>query len=78
MPVGRVRPLSSMREDMVTMPKKPSKARLTDQPMSIRIPADLRDRVDALTPQIGTQSAVLRLALLEGMKVLERRYKPDP
>lgn len=60
------------------MPKKQKTGRLTDQPMSIRIPADLRDRIDALTPQIGTQSAVLRLALLEGVKVLERRYKPGP
>lgn len=59
------------------MPKKPKAARLTEKPMSIRIPADLRDRIDALTPQIGTQSAVLRLALLEGVKVLERRY-PEP
>jgi predicted DNA-binding protein len=56
------------------MPKKPKTARLTDKPMSIRIPTDLRDRIDALTLQIGTQSAVLRLALLEGVKVLERRY----
>jgi hypothetical protein len=56
------------------MPKKPKAARLTDKPMSIGIPADLRDRIDALAPQIGTQSAVLRLALLEGVKVLERRY----
>jgi predicted DNA-binding protein len=56
------------------MPKKPKAARLTARPMSIRIPADLRDRIDALVPQIGTQSAVLRLALLEGIKVLERRY----
>lgn len=56
------------------MPKKPKTARLTEKPMSIRIPADLRDRVDALTEPIGTQSAVLRLALLEGVKVLERRY----
>jgi len=30
------------------MPKKPKAARLTDKPMSIRIPADLRDRIDAL------------------------------
>jgi len=56
------------------MPKKPKAARLTDKPMSIRIPTDLRDRIDALTLQIGTQSTVLRLALLEGVKVLERRY----
>ena len=57
------------------MPKKSERARLTEQPMSIRIPADLRERVDALTPQIGTLSSVLRLALLEGIKVLERRYR---
>lgn len=56
------------------MPKKPKAARLTEKPMSIRIPADLRDRIDALTSHLGTQSAVLRLALLEGVKVLERRY----
>jgi hypothetical protein len=57
------------------MPTKTKATRLTDQPMSIRISADLRERVDALIPQIGTQSGVLRLALLEGVKVLERRYK---
>lgn len=57
------------------MPKKHKRARLTEQPMSIRIPADLRERIDALTAQIGTLSAVLRLALLEGVKVLERRYR---
>jgi predicted DNA-binding protein len=56
------------------MPRRPRTTRLTDHPMSLRIPADLRDRIEALTPQIGTQSAVLRLALLEGVKVLERRY----
>ncbi|MFI5399303.1 MAG: hypothetical protein ACHQ9S_27555 [Candidatus Binatia bacterium] len=57
------------------MPKKPKQNRLTEQPMSIRIPADLRDRIDVLTAQIGTLSSVLRLALLEGVKVLERRYR---
>jgi len=57
------------------MPKKRRAARLTARPMSIRIPADLRERIDALTVRIGTQSGVLRLALLEGVKVLERRYE---
>ena len=56
------------------MPKKRKAARPTARPMSIRIPADLRERIDALTVRIGTQSGVLRLALLEGVKVLERRY----
>ena len=56
------------------MPKNPKAARLTDKPMSIRIPTDLRNRIDALTLRMGTQSTVLRLALLEGVKVLERRY----
>ena len=56
------------------MPKNPKAARLTDTPMSIRIPPDLRERIDALTLKLGTQSAVLRVALLEGVRVLERRY----
>jgi predicted DNA-binding protein len=60
------------------MRKKAKTTRLTDQPMSIRIPADLRERIDALTRRFGTQSAVLRLALLEGVKVLERRYGGKP
>jgi predicted DNA-binding protein len=57
------------------MPKKPKAARLTARPTSVRIPADLRERIDALTVRIGTQSGVLRLALIEGVKVLERRYR---
>jgi predicted DNA-binding protein len=60
------------------MRKKPKTMRLTDQPMSLRIPPDLRERIDALTPRIGTLSAVLRLALLDGVKVLERRYGTKP
>ncbi len=42
--------------------------------MSIRLPPELQARVAALVPQMGTQSAVLRVALIEGLKVLERRY----
>jgi len=56
------------------MPKKPKAARLTDTPMSLRLPPELRERIAALTLKMGTQSAVLRVALLEGVRVLERRY----
>lgn len=57
--------------------------------LSLRLPADLLDRLDALVPAVdkdselvavasaqgaASRSLVLRLALVEGVKVLESRY----
>ena len=57
--------------------------------LSLRLPADLLDRLDALVPAVdqdselvavasaqgaASRSLVLRLALVEGVKVLEARY----
>jgi hypothetical protein len=51
------------------------------------LPADLLQRIDALVPLVAgdtdiatllggvTRSAVVRYALLEGVKVLEKRYR---
>ncbi len=59
----------------------------SDAMLTMRVPADLLARGDALVPKVAadtdlattmgrvTRSAVLRLALLEGVKTLERRYK---
>jgi len=55
-------------------------------PLSIRLQPSTIERLDALVPKIATdadveavmgkvqRSVVLRLALLEGLRVLERRY----
>jgi predicted DNA-binding protein len=57
------------------MPRKPKSERLTEYPSTVRLPADLRERVEALIPKIGSKSTVLRLAVAEGVRALERRYK---
>ena len=61
--------------------------KLTDNPIALRMPKALQDRIDALVPKIkadsnvatmlggGSRSAVIRYALLEGVKALEKRYK---
>jgi predicted DNA-binding protein len=56
-------------------PKKAKRDRLTEFPTTIRLPADLRERVEALIPKIGSKSTVLRLAVAEGVRALERRYR---
>ena len=55
--------------------RKPKRERLTEYPTTIRLPADLRERVDALVPKVGPKSSVLRLAVAEGVRALERRFK---
>jgi predicted DNA-binding protein len=55
--------------------RKPKHDRLTDYPTTIRLPADLRERLEALIPKVGPKSTVLRLAIAEGIRALERRYK---
>lgn len=57
------------------MPRKPKRERLTEYPTTIRLPADLRERVEGLIPKIGSKSTVLRLAVAEGIRALERRYR---
>ena len=65
-------------------------AKVTEAPVSLRIPAGLQDRIDALLPKINadvdqatvmggvTRSSVIRFALVEGVKALEKRYKLKP
>jgi len=67
------------------IPKKKAGA-LTESPLTLRIPAELLERIDALLPKVAadsdtatmlggvTRSAVVRYALLEGVKGLERRH----
>jgi hypothetical protein len=68
------------------MPRK-SKG-LSENPVTLRLPADLLRRADALVPALGrdgrtavlagmiTRSVVLRLALAEGLQILEARHRP--
>jgi len=55
--------------------RKAKRERLTEYPTTIRLPAELRERVEALIPKIGPKSTVLRLAVAEGIRALERRQK---
>lgn len=68
--------------------KRPHKLkRMTDAPVALRLPAELLERIDALMPMVAgdsdtatmlggvTRSAVIRYALLEGVRLLERRYR---
>ena len=61
--------------------------RMTDIGTSIRLPRDFLDRADALMTQLQrvpeyaalgsmNRSRVLRLAILKGLEVLERRTQP--
>jgi predicted DNA-binding protein len=54
--------------------RKSKRERLTDFPTTIRLPKELRARVEALVPKLGAKSVVLRLAVAEGVRALERRY----
>ena len=59
-----------------------------ETPVVLRLPPDLVARIDALMPAVRadtttatllgrlSRSALYRLAMLEGLKVLERRYCP--
>jgi len=55
--------------------RKPRDERLTEYPLTARVPADLNARLESLVPILGTKSVVMRLALLEGVRVLERRHR---
>jgi hypothetical protein len=68
------------------MKKRRKTDRLTESPVTLRLPAELLRRIDALVPVVSedsdtatmlggvSRSAVLRYALLEGVKSLERHY----
>lgn len=59
---------------------------LSENPVTLRLPADLLRRADALVPVLAkddatsvlagmiTRSVVLRLAVAEGLQVLEKRH----
>jgi hypothetical protein len=66
---------------------RPMKAqRLGESPVTLRLPADIVGRIDALVPAVArdsdtatllggvSRSAVLRLVVVEGVRVLEGRY----
>ncbi len=59
------------------MPKNPKQVpvQLTEHPVAVRLPPELLARVEALVRLYGTQSAVIRVALIEGLRILERRAK---
>jgi hypothetical protein len=69
------------------MKKRRKTERLTESPVTLRLPTDLLKRIDALMPLVAadsdtatmlggvSRSAVLRYALLEGVKTLEKRYR---
>jgi hypothetical protein len=68
------------------MKKRRKAERLSESPVTIRLPAELLERVDALVPKVAadsdvatmlggvSKSGVIRYALLEGVKVLEKRH----
>jgi len=63
--------------------------RLGESPVTLRLPVDLVARIDALLPRIAgdsdtatllggvSRSSALRLVIVEGLRVLERRYGAD-
>ena len=67
-------------------PRAMKTQRLGDSPVTLRLPVDLVARVDALLPAVARDSdtatllggvsrcALLRLVIVEGMRVLEARY----
>jgi hypothetical protein len=54
--------------------RKTKAERLSEYPVPVRLSAELHASVMALVPKIGTKSAVVRLALTEGLKILQDRY----
>lgn len=68
-------------------PRTKKAQRLGESPVTLRLPVDLVARVDALLPAVArdsdtatllggvSRSAVLRLVIVEGMRVLELRYR---
>jgi hypothetical protein len=67
---------------------KRKKVPLSDVPLSVRVPADMVKRLDALIEPLATdavsqgftrmsRSLVAKRAMLEGLRVLEERYRPS-
>lgn len=68
-------------------PRATKMQRLGETPVTLRLPVDLVARVDALLALVAqdsdtatllggvSRSAVLRLVIVEGMRMLERRYR---
>lgn len=67
---------------------KRSKLPASDAAISIRLPTDIIKRADALVAALATEAAaqgitrvgrsvVIKRALLEGLQVLEQRYRPS-
>lgn len=69
------------------MKKRRKTERLTESPVTLRLPTDLLKRIDALIPVVAadsdvatmlggvSRSALFRYGLLEGVKTLEKRYR---
>lgn len=70
---------------------KAKRQAVADRTLSIRVPGSLLERIEAIVPPMSEDptviatkggsagvgvSAVVRLALLEGLTVLEKRYAP--
>ena len=45
--------------------------KLSAHPLSLRLPAALIERIDALVSRYGTRATVVRAALLKGVRALE-------
>ena len=67
---------------------KRSKLPVSDAAISIRVPTDIIRRADALVTPLAEEAAgqgitrvgrsvVIKRALLEGLRVLEERYRPS-
>lgn len=68
--------------------KRNTTGQLPERPLTLRLPVELVRRIDDLLPHVGadlsyatlgrvSRSQVLRIALLEGVKLLQRRYHLD-
>src|SRR5215475_3112476 len=75
-------------EGAVVAGKKHRKVPLSDVPLSVRVPGDIVKRLDALVQPLAadavaqgftrmSRSLVAKRALLEGLRVLEERYRPS-
>jgi len=47
---------------------------LREYPTTVRVPGDLRERLEPLIPKVGPKSTVLKLAVAEGTRASEQRY----
>lgn len=52
-------------------PPKKAADKLSEHPVSLRLPAELLARIDALVSRFGTRATVVRAALLKGVRALE-------